>query len=373
MKIGIITYPLNNNYGNLLQAYALMSYLKKGGCDVELIDKRVYKISTLNRFKKSIKLIIAYLFKDLLFKKYSYFYINLGFSSYIRKNIKPKTKTIYDENQLNNIVRKGNYDLIIVGSDQVWRKEYMKNNIQLYFLSFVPDNIKKISYSASFGVDYWQFDKNETDKLKKYLSTFNGISVREDSAVGLIKDNIGINAKHIIDPTLLLNVDDYLNLSFKKKNKIEQKYLFCYILDDDDEKMKIIDFVSDSLKINSRMEFSLNGIKKNNMQIMPNNPIENWLLQMYHSEFVVTDSFHGVVFSILFNKPFIVIPNTNRGLTRFTSLLNMFKIDGRIVDNITNLKNALIKDIDWNVVNSELNERRKEASRFIISCLNRVC
>lgn len=372
MKIGIITYPLNNNYGNLLQAYALMSYLKKGGCDVELIDKRVYKISTLNRFKKSIKLIIAYLFRDLLFKKYSHFYINLGFSSFIRKNIKPKTKTIYDENQLNNIVRKGNYDLIIVGSDQVWRKEYMKNNIQLYFLSFVPDNIKKISYSASFGVEYWQFDKNETDKLKKYLSTFNGISVREDSAVGLIKDNIGINAKHIIDPTLLLNVDDYLNLSFKKKNKIEQKYLFCYILDDDDEKMKIIDFVSDSLKINSRMDFSLNGIKKNNMQIMPNNPIENWLLQMYHSEFVVTDSFHGAVFSILFNKKFIVIPNSERGLTRFTSILKMFELEDRMITEFSTVEEVIKTEIDWKNVNSVLSEKREEAKQFILNSFEKV-
>lgn len=372
-KIAILTYPLNYNYGNLLQAFALIRYLRSLGYDVELIDKRKYKLALSYKIKDFVKTLVAQLFNKIILARYPDFYINKGFNSFIKQYINPRTKKIYSEEKLINIIKRRKYHTIIVGSDQIWRKDYMKDNIFQYFLSCAPDNIKKIAYSASFGVDYWQFDNFQTIEISEYLNSFSGISVREDSAVGLCRNYLNVEVKHTIDPTFLIDKDDYLSLVPKNKEKLFQEdYLFYYILDNDKEKMEVIDIVMSKLNLHSNFFLSLHCIKKNNISILSRTPVETWLEKMYFSNFVITDSYHGVIFAIIFNKPFIVIPNKIRGLTRFNSLLKMFKLEDRMIENKSELNTVIEKKIDWTFINSILSEKKKDAKEFIIHSIEKM-
>lgn len=370
-KIGILTFPLNSNYGNLLQAFALITFLKKLGYDVELIDKqRIDKSSSygLQKIKSYFKNIIALTLRKWLILKYPHYYFNKAFILFINRYIKPKTNQIFDEKGLIDNLNKKKYDAIIVGSDQVWRKDYLKKDIPFYFLSFVPDYVKKIAYSASFGVDYWQFDTDQTDLITGYLSSFSGISVREDSAVELIKKHIHLEVKHIIDPTLLLNIEDYLNLLSINDASIDadiDNYLFSYILDDNSEKKKAVEIIMKIKNLESNIAFSLKDIKINNRTLFTTKPVELWLEKMYYSEFVVTDSFHGSVFAILFNKPFVVIPNKERGFTRFTSLLKIFGLEDRLVEDKSEIETLIKREINWSIVNSIISDKKREAIDFI--------
>lgn len=369
MKIGMLTFPLNANYGNILQAFALLTHLKRAGYDVELIDKRLNNPSAQFKVKSIIKNLMLSIFGNILFKKYPSYFINKGFDLFVKNEIKPKTRIIYNSVQLEDIIKKNEYDAIVIGSDQIWRKDYLKEEIILYFMPFFPNRIKKIAYSASYGVSHWQFNEDETRKIRALLNDFSGISVREESAVDLCTENLGINVKHVIDPTMLLNKEYYINALQAKNELLGESYLFSYILDDNVNVKLTENYITNKFSLHSSVSFTLTGIRLNDKNISSKNPINLWIQYLYSSKFVVTDSFHGVVFSIIFNKPFIVIPNAKRGLTRFTSLLNMFNIENRIVENLSRLDEAVNDKIDWNTVNSILNDKRKEASKFIISAL----
>lgn len=369
MKIGILTYPLNYNYGNLMQAYALMTYLKQGGFNVELIDKRKVKPSNIEMVVSFVKNIVSIILKRFLFHRYIHFYIKKGIDSFIKNSIKPKTNKLFNEKQIIKIVKENNYDCIIVGSDQIWRYEYIGNNIELYLLSFVDERTKKIAYSASFGVDYWQFDKEYSIKIKELLNQFIGVSVREDSAVKLLKDNVNIKAIHTLDPALLLSKEDYFSIAINGKYDIKTNYLFSYILDENDDYKKIVDVVIKNYNIDSRFSFSLSSIKYNNDQVFLSRPVETWLYTFYNSSFVITDSYHGTIFSILFNKPFIVIPNVERGLTRFTSLLKTFGLEERILYSFNDIDRILENEINWTEINSKLIIKREQSSSFILNSI----
>lgn len=355
MKIGILTLPLHTNYGGILQAFALQTYLKNRGHEVVLIDRRWNK-DYLSRIKHFLK----------FQKRSDYKKISVNTSRFINTHINPKTKPISSESQLKKVVSEYQFDLIVVGSDQVWRLDYTKEFSDNFFLNFIENKkTLKASYSASFGEDYWDQPAETTKKISGYLKQFDIVSVREDSAVKLCKEYFNVKAEHHVDPTMLLSTKDYTNLIHAEKTNKNENDILVYMLDITDDRKEAIKLVSNQL---NSTPFYINVKSKN-----PKDKIEdricpkvtNWIQGFYDAKFVITDSFHGCVFSIIFNKPFVAYGNKERGLTRFISVLKMFGLEKRLILNKDELNSSLVKEkIDWNRVNDILSIQQSKSDDF---------
>lgn len=358
MKVGILTLPLHKNYGGILQAYSLQNYLEKNGYEVILLDRQWNK-SFLDHFKTVLK-------KVLLRKKMnSQNEIGKHISYFVNKYIS-KTQILDSEEKLKKTVSKLQLDAIIVGSDQVWRLEYTSAFFMNYFFDFlIASNMKKVSYAASFGEDSWGHNLEITNNVKNLLSKFNAISVREDTSIELCHKNFNVSVEHHIDPTMLLEKEDYINLATLEKEPESKGDILIYMLDINLDRQKTIDAVCKHLK---GTLFSVN-VKS----IDPNDKLENriyptvtsWLKGFQDAKFVITDSFHGSVFAILFNKPFIAYGNAGRGLSRFNSLFRMFGLEDRFILKNSDLDiNLLNEEIDWERVNNKLSVLRLKSKEF---------
>jgi polysaccharide pyruvyl transferase WcaK-like protein len=267
-------------------------------------------------------------------------------------------------------LQKYNFDAYIVGSDQVWRPRYSPC-ITNYFLDFIENtnSYKKIAYAASFGVDNWEFTSKQTKQCSSLAKKFDAIFVREHNGIHLCSKFLGVNAVHVLDPTMLLDKDDYIQL-VKSENEIESSgNLMIYILDSSEGKQKIIETVSKELSL---IPFSILPNKRFTEEsqneidhcVIPS--VTSWLRGFMDANFVITDSFHGCIFSIIFNKPFIAIGNKERGLTRFISLLNLFELEDRLIILPEELsKEKLNKVINFERVNQILNTSQHTSFDFL--------
>lgn len=370
MKIGILTHPLRTNYGGILQNYALQYVLKSLGYSVETINWQ--------ENKSIIYIVTSYIYR--LFAHYilrkknmptdmflnvtnkQFLYISSNIQTFILKHIK-LSQTILSLKRIGEVNGFG-YDVIVVGSDQVWLPQY----VPTMFLNFIKSNkTKKIAYAASFGKEYWTYNDHIPDVCSLLAKEFTAISVREDSAVSLCKKYLGVSAIQVLDPTLLLDSEIYSSL-INDENSVKP-YLMTYVLDDKSYKENIINSVSQFLKIpeitirENKQTWKLFGDNRN----LVVKPIESWLQGIRDSKFVVTDSFHGVAFSIIFNKQFIAIGNRKRGLARFQSILKQFNLLDRLVDENTNIDNYLknIKVIDYDKVNKQKKILQEQSMQFL--------
>ena len=374
MKIGVLTLPLHNNFGGILQAYALLKVLKDLGHNVVLIDKsrtvsigpwyRKYPIYIKRCIRKYIlgqKITVR---ADVEQNK-----VNATIARHSDRFINKYIERIYTKD-FSNIIKQ-DFDAIIVGSDQIWRPKYFFSAIENAYLEFAKDwDVKRIAYAASFGTDEWEYNEEQTANCAALLKKFNTVSVRESSATVLCKEKLGTEALHVLDPTMLLEKEDYIKL-FKETGTVQSNgNLFCYILDENIEKEIIIDKVG---KEKSLTPFYVNS-KYNNaeapLEERIQQPVEKWLRAFYDAEFVITDSFHACVFSILFNKPFIVYGNKERGMARFESLLTLFELEGRLVSSPGEVNKVLQATIDWDRVNSILKQMKEKSLSFLRKNLN---
>lgn len=339
MKIGIITLPLHTNYGGILQAYALQTVLERMGHEVEILEEpHEYKRASLKRYIRRV-------LKKCIGKRSI-----INYEGFMRK-WQPRVAIDIDE-FINtyihrrivkyNTLREGEYDAFVVGSDQVWRPSYSQH-LEQAFLNFTENwkNVKRIAYAASFGVDNWEFTKKQTEECKRLVQKFDFVSVREDTAVNLCKEHLGIEATHVLDPTLLLSADDYQKLIDGLKIS-DSPYVFSYLLDESEEKIDILEDISKRLNLPVRkikLEKDISKIPMSKLKSLTYPSIQEWLASFAQADFVVTDSFHGTVFSIIFNKPFVVLPNKGRGVARFESLLKDISLENRIFSDF------LISDI----------------------------
>ena len=367
MKIAVLTYNLGMNYGGILQSYALIETLKNLGYEPELLYiKTKYKYNWKGLIKKH--LLSNFLnrynnlkYEDKIYKNTFYF---------IDKYINPKTKPLETNSDFINIT-KNHYDAYIVGSDQVWRAKMFKY-INYAFFGFVKsDEPIFLSYAASFGVDTWEYTEEETLKYKKQIQRFSGVSVREDSGVNLCKKYFDVEANHVIDPTMLLSINEYKQL-IQNENEPKHKGKFLnYILDENTEKTELINMISKEI---NKKSFKINAKFQNskNIEEMVYPTVTSWLKGFEDAQYVITDSFHGCVFSIIFNKPFIVYGNKQRGMARFNSLLKMFELEDRLILSKNDISVELInKTIDWNVVNKKLTLLKKRALDYLTYNLNK--
>lgn len=357
MKIGILTYHYSNNYGALLQTYALSMFLKEQGHMLHIINKCPEQNTNLS-FSRRIKRPIIGVIHRQFTKSFSKF----------RKEHFSLTKRVVSFNEMKELAK--TFDAVIVGSDQVWRLDYTKGLGLNNFLDFVPDEIPKISYAASFGKDTFEAEIETRKKITFLLKRFKAISVREKSGVEICKDVFNIKAEHLLDPTMILTPQHYYDLINNKKLKLPEKFVTRYFLDPTDDKVRVAEYFAKKYNckpINAYKNASGNFSLKNfelNIKDYYYPSFSQWLASISKSEFIVTDSFHGAVFSIIFNKQFVCIANKQRGLTRFQSLLSKFKLEDRLIVNTLDFKKQVLKPIDYEKVNNILNEERKLTADF---------
>lgn len=229
-------------------------------------------------------------------------------------------------------------------------------------------NIKRIAYAVSFGTNKWTVSKEIAGKISSLVKRFDRVSVREHDGISLCKNNFGVQASHVLDPTLLLFKNDYLKLL--DNSLFNNKQMSTYILDNDDFKKSIIKVIE---RESGKMFNSLydEPDKTNDTRkVQKRTSIETWLTRFMTSQFLITDSFHGTAFAINFNIPFIVLANAERGNSRLQSLLDIFELQERLVVDIKDAVSVFEKPISWERVNSIRDEQVKSSLGFIKDSLS---
>lgn len=365
MKIGILTQPLHTNYGGLLQNYALQQVLKGMGHEVETIDWLPIKESAIKEWLYcQKKLFLSYIKKDVPRPKYQVTnseanIIGQYTHHFVEKYINLCHREARKPEEFAEIDDKYSYDAYIVGSDQVWRPKYNGAMTTAMFLDFVKrEGVKRIAYAASFGTSEWEYTSSMTEICAQLTQKFDLVTVREKSGVDLCRENFGVKAQHVLDPTMLLCKEDYERLVKEEKEPSSEGSLFHYILDPMEEKKAFIEKVArnQGLKPFTIMpkcqaeNRTRKDVKKHIGDcIFPS--VTSWLRGFMDASMVIVDSFHGVVFSIIFNKPFWVLGNKERGNTRFESLLGLFDLEDRMITIEDNVN--WNRTIDWEWVNEK--------------------
>ena len=374
-KIAILTQPLITNFGGTLQAFALQKLLTKKGYDVEIINYQYHQISDVKKFLSIIKNRILGKNKIYPFFEKELDLIRMEHKRFIKIYMKC-SKIIYSVNDLKGYFKEKKFDAVVVGSDQVWRVAYSPR-IESFFLDFLDDNekIKKVAYSASFGIDNWQFNKEKTIEIQKLIHKFDAIAVREVSAVGICNEFLNIEVQHTLDPTLLLEPRDYLELlSISDNVSCNKGKIFTYVLDNDNKKKEVIEKIAKKMNKDIFTNQPKNKVKNNlfikNYESYIYPSIENWIKSFHEADFIITDSFHGTVFSIIFNKPFISIVNNERGASRFESLLEQLGLASRMVYEISEISNNLLfEEIDYHLVNKKLSKLKMKSIKYLENSL----
>lgn len=357
MKCGIITFHRAINFGAILQTYALQSSLEKLGVDCEVIDyrsefiERYYQPLSLNKLP-NIKRVLAIVLKNGVISENRQSFIDFS-----EKYLKRST-IIYKSKQ---DMKKSNekYDVFISGSDQVWSyitAGFDKN----YFLDFVTDEKKKSSYAASFGVE--NIPEEYKKEYIKLLSSYENVSVREEQGAKIIRELLGTTPQVVLDPTLLLDRNEWEKIASGKSEN--QRYLLLYLIA---ESKKIITMAKKIAKERNLKIIYINDrwYKRRGMESRSKTSVNDFINLFLNADCVVTNSFHGICFSINFKKEFFVqlLPEPAKVNSRLENILNMFNLSDRRVEDLQTLK--LMQPINYKVVHKKLNDERMKAKEYL--------
>lgn len=342
-----------NNFGAILQSYALSKTIDKLGYEVKVINYR-------NQISESIT--------DRLSVQ------NLN---EFRINHIPYTLPCYTDEDLTRL--NNDFDTFIVGSDQVWNYNYLKwafpDNIAKYFLNFVSPTKKIISYAASFAEDNWSGNANEVEEAIQALSRFSHISVREKSGVNICKNIFKVDSNHVLDPTFLLDNDEYENIiSEENVHTIDKKYILYFSLDNDLE--STINTNENLINFSNQNKLKIVNAKGEQINYLGNNfikyhTISQWLSYIKNSDLVITDSYHGIIFSIIFKRQFIALQRDYAGNERLNSLFSLLKISDKYVKDLNSIDiNSQYKNkIDYNSIYKILKIERSNSLSFLENSL----
>lgn len=382
-KIGIITlYYKNYNYGGLLQAYALASYLNNKGVPCEQISFSFKKDTTVIKTNET-------LFQRIKRNgvKGFFHFIKREFNNYKNKPSKQKirilkkqanvldefiseiilhSKKIYNWKNISESLNE--YDAFITGSDQVWNFKWYRPE---FFLDFVPSSKIKISYAASLGTNVL----NEEQKaiMQNSLKDYKAISLRERDCLSLINDITPVQPIVVVDPTLLLSKSDWESIVAKRV--IKEKYVFCYFLENNKQSKKLAQKYAKEHNLKTVNILYASGghfLKKDNfgdIKLETASP-EEFLSLIKYAEYVFTDSFHAVIFSNVFKKQYFVFDRNKKGdmNSRIIDITNLFNQKERYVKNSIGNKfsyvNSLDK-IDYSKENPKFDELYEKSIKFI--------
>lgn len=354
--IGLLSFHRAINYGAILQSYALHEAINTLGYENEYLDlmfndssyksdkpkKRdiILKLMNINKVKSALRIRI----KE---KKFNEF----------RKNYIRTSSKVYSGDR--NIVDEDIYDNYIVGSDQVWNLR-ISNYTKSFLLDFVNEKKKKSSYASSFGIE--QIPDDQRKEFSENLKRFNNISVREEVGAGIIEEIIGHRPTVCLDPTLLLNSNNWLSVTEKPKIK---NYVFIYSMVDSENIINIAKQIAKEKNL-SIVAIGLKNRYKNIKNIYTASP-QQWLGYVKYADYVVTNSFHGTAFSVNFNKKFYLefLPLGWTVNSRLQNIVDLFGLEKRVIT-----KNKLLEDnVDYDFVNSKLEKERKKSWDY----LRRIC
>jgi len=366
-KIAILTLNGYHNYGNRLQNYATQEVLKSLGFDVETVpvdrsndsdkklSKRLARISSISELKTKIRMRINnYLNKDIIRERKDKF---IRFS---KEHINETEYTISNNDIPIDLSKR--YDYFVVGSDQVWNPNNL-HGTSFYFLTFA-ENRKRISYAASFAIS--EIPDEYIERYKKWLSEMHRISVREEAGAKIIKDLTDRDAIVLVDPTLMLTKEKWISISKEATNKPKNKYLLTYFLGDISNKSKRR---IRAIAKNNQLQI-INLVDLKDEETYKTGP-SDFIDYVNSASVVCTDSFHGVIFSILMETPFFVferIDNSPSIYSRIDTLLTTFKLESRKSSNITN--NGQFLEVNYSHVAPILEVERKKALDYLKEALH---
>lgn len=319
-RICVVNLHNSQNVGNILVKFSLFKKLKEFGLNPTMIASKNNVGINIDFLNKTTNLIV------------------------LKKNF----------SELNE----SNYDYIMVNSDQTWTKADIRYFYDIAFLKFAENwTIPKFIYGASIGLDFWFYSKKDEEIAKKLLKNFTGISFRERSLVKFVETYLGIKGKLVLDPTMLIDKSYYLDeiKNYKSNFSLNEKFIFIYQLDRNPYLEKTIN--------DSYMKYNYTIYKH---QLFQDDYIESFIYGINNSQAVITDSFHGTIFSIIFNKPFLTFLNKVRGKGRFDSLKEIFNFENRIIDPFNNKTpdiNLLSKPLSFN--RTLLNEMKKFSINYL--------
>ncbi len=375
MKLGGMTW-WRYNYGSILQAYALQSELKELGIDdYEIICQYGKKVASISNLKEKIKRIgVRQSLKRIVWK----FGLkklrdrNRNIQSFVDNYLHVSQKEYNEENivEANNV-----YDGFVCGSDQIWNPKLTDVN-SMYWLTFASKEKLKFSYAPSIGVD--KFSDEQKEAIKNNLYSFKGISSREENGTNLINDALGANkCVTVLDPTLLVDRKIWDNISLSE-NQYGEKYIFVYMLRGTKKQRKLIE------------EFAkLKGLKIVTMPFLDNEKIEiydfkfgdiklwdaspaDFITVIRNAEYVFTDSFHCMLFSCMYHRDFYTFPKIGQAqINRMLNFQKLVSASEHMISNeidVNEIEN--VKRIDWNYVDSILNDKRKESEAYLKSVLD---
>lgn len=348
MRIALLTIWREKNYGAELQAYATVKLLQQMGHEVKMIDIRLSDFPRLN-WKGRLAGLVSTLGPA-----------HHKFCEFWKKNI-PTTNRYRSIKAIQKNPPQA--DVYIVGSDQVWNPDVTLKFAELYFLNFGGDEIKRISFASSFGTEKWNFPEL-SNNVKKLLDKFSNLFCREDSGVRILQEEFGLEAKQVLDPTLLL--ENYKELI---GDVCEREILTYYPLSADPELESYACLIARELGLEA---VNANYCTRFLGKIEWNRPsVAEWIRSIASAKFVITRSFHGMVFSILHKRQFAVVASRNGRGTRLVSLLKQLGLEDRFYDNLDEMNEAKpwLVEIDYTSVTSRLIKIRENSIELLRCCL----
>lgn len=342
MKISLLTIHAADNYGATLQAYATQKILEQLGHVVEFVDLDIpnpySSLKGLLLFPKHLK------FER--FRKKHYHLLTKHYNSLQDLKDNPPVAECY-----------------LVGSDQTWNPVITRDKASAFFLDFGDEKVMRTCYAPSFGMQQWEENPwISTEKVKKLLHRFNKICVREDDGVRMLSETFGLDdVIWVIDPTL--HYDDYTDIV---KNVPQTDDLILYKLTNSTDFYDKAKLIASELKITPRSIGSIRRIS--GVKCGYPEGVEKWIQRIGGAKYVMTDSFHGMVFSILYHRQFIMYARSAKLTNRMLSLLSQLGIEDRIVQETASayeIQKKLVEPIDYNKVHIRLEKMREDAMSFL--------
>jgi len=367
-KIGVLNLPRDGNYGGMLQAVALHSFLNDKGYRVTSIGNAGPESKRLN---PALKKVIVSLLERIPVQNIK------GIRSrhekiskhekFLSEYIVRQTLDACSDAEFRQAVSTEKFDAVIVGSDQVWRWDYISYDPSRYFLGFVDSKLtRKIAYAASFGMDHWQAP-GVIDEIKPLLADFHAVSTREQSGVSICEAMGRTDCRHVLDPTLLVGARFYDKIiTPRHKEGSGDKRMLTYILDGAKDKSQLVG--------DARAMLGERYVLRE-LGLQSDASVSEWVSEFKHADFIVTDSFHGTVFAILFRKNFIALGNSGRGLSRFTSMLGGFGLESRLLLNEysdkARLQELVGTKVDYSTVDDVLPKLQIDSADFLLRAIEK--
>lgn len=347
-EVAIIGYWFATNYGGVASYYSLYKTVQELGYKPFFVENPYFKVDKEG--------------EDVFSKN---FFRNEGFEisqGYDNDNL----------NQLNNLS-----DIFLLGSDQVLTTSSIKAFGKLFLMSFAEDSKKRIAYSSSCGGDNLT-DNDSVAYAREQLLKFSDISVREYSAVDLMRDKFGIKTETLIDPIFFTRPKDYIALGEKSGERVKDKYFLSYVLDPTEDKRKCIEKIASHLSLSPKVildgrKFTHNtNAEKMNMAnaILPELNLYQWLYYYSHASYIFTDSFHGAVMALVMNKPCVIYINRGRGYPRFVTLNKMFDLGNKLIEKSGQLSSTIIDlKLNYEEINQKIDAAVIKGKKWIEAAL----